>query len=70
MPQTTSSIFTIDVARLMETDLEQHIEDDLEVNAIRDGKLVQVYWNALTEDERRAAYVATFHPCCSQEVSP
>ena len=44
-----------------EDDLEQHIEDDLKVNAIRDGKLVEVPWNELTDDERRAAYVELFH---------
>lgn len=31
------------------------------VNAIRDGKLVQVLWSQLTEDEKRAAHVALFH---------
>jgi len=31
------------------------------VNAIRQGKLVQVRYCDLTEDEKRAAYVAFFH---------
>ncbi len=44
-----------------ESDLQAHIEDDLTVNAIRDGKLVEVHWNDLTEDERRAANVVMFH---------
>jgi len=48
---------------MIEPDLKEHIEDDLKVNAIRDGKLVEVSWNDLTEDERRAAYVAMFDPC-------
>lgn len=39
----------------IEQDMHQHIEDDLIVNAIRNGKLVQVHWNDLTEDERVAA---------------
>ena len=43
-----------------EDDLEQHIEDDMKVNTIRDGKLVEVAWNELTEAERRAAYVGLF----------
>jgi len=49
---------------MIEPDLKEHIEDDLKVNAIRDGKLVEVFWNDLTEGERRAAYVALFDPCC------
>ena len=31
------------------------------VNAIRDGKLIEVAWNELTDDERRAAHVELFH---------
>ena len=31
------------------------------VNAIRDGKLVQVRWDELTSDEKRSAHVALFH---------
>jgi hypothetical protein len=63
MPQTPNSTSPVDVARIIETDLVQHIEDDITVNAIRDGKLVEVFWNNLTEDEQRAAYVAMFDPC-------
>ncbi|HYU72013.1 MAG TPA: hypothetical protein VEL31_04985 [Ktedonobacteraceae bacterium] len=63
MPQTIDSTSTVDVACLIETDLKEHIEDDLKANAVRDGKLVEVAWNDLTEDERRAAYVALFDPC-------
>jgi hypothetical protein len=36
--------------------IRQHIEDTNLVNAIRNGKLVQVSWNQLTPDEKRAAY--------------
>ncbi len=43
-----------------EDDLLQHSEDDLTVNAIRDGKLVNVFWNELTEAEKRAAYCDLF----------
>ncbi|HYU72388.1 MAG TPA: hypothetical protein VEL31_06880 [Ktedonobacteraceae bacterium] len=68
MSPTSNSISTVDVARLIETDLQAHVEDDIKVNAVRDGKLVEVSWNDLTEDERRAAYVATFHPCCWEEA--
>ncbi len=64
MSQTPNSLSPIDVARMIEPDLKEHIEDDLKVNAIRDGKLVEVFWNDLTEGERRAAYVALFDPCC------
>jgi len=49
---------------MIEPDLKEHIEDDLKVNAIRDGTLFEVFWNDLTEGERRAAYVALFDPCC------
>ncbi len=63
MPQTSHSTSTVNVARMIEPDLKEHIEDDLKVNAVRDGKLIEVFWNDLTEDERRAAYVAMFDPC-------
>ncbi len=63
MSPTSNSPSTVNVARMIEPDLKEHIEDDLKVNAIRDGKLVEVSWNDLTEDERRAAYVAMFDPC-------
>lgn len=45
---------------IAECDLQAHIEDDLEVNAIRNGQLVSVRWNELTDDERRAAYDVLF----------
>ncbi len=64
MSPTSNSPSTVNVARMIEPDLKEHIEDDLKVNAIRDGKLVEVFWNDLTEGERRAAYVALFDPCC------
>lgn len=41
-------------------DLEAHIEDDIRVNRIVDGKLVSCYWNELPEEERRAAYCSDF----------
>ena len=65
MPQTanTTSTVTHNAACITETDLTPHTEDDSKVNAIRDGKLVEVCWNDLTEDEQRAAYVALFDPC-------
>ena len=47
-----------------ESDLIPHIEDTPEliemVNAIRNGVMVQVSWNDLTQDERRAANAVTF----------
>ena len=55
---TTTLTSTASIVR--EDDVQQHIEDDLMVNAIRDGKIVQVRYNELTEDERRAAEVALF----------
>jgi hypothetical protein len=43
--------------RVIESDLQQHIEDTDElVGAIRNGKLVQVRWNDLSEGEQRQAY--------------
>lgn len=48
---------------LREDDLTSHIEDDLIVNAIRNGHLVPMRWNDLTPEERLAAYAATFNPC-------
>jgi hypothetical protein len=44
------------VNRVIESDLSQRIEDTDLVNAIRNGKLVQVRWNDLTEAEQRQAY--------------
>lgn len=44
-----------------------HIEDEIKVNAIRGGRLVEVYWNALTDHERQAAreaFLSSFEPCC------
>lgn len=35
--------------------------DNEMVNAIRNGKLVQIPFNQLTPDEKRAAYVAVYH---------
>jgi len=50
---------------IREDDTQAHIEDSLKVNAIRNGQLVEVYWNALTDDERRAAreaFLQSFEP--------
>ena len=44
----------------METKSTSQFEDE-KVNAIRDGKLVQVRWDELTSDEKRSAHVALFH---------
>ena len=33
------------------------------VSAIRNGRIVSVDWNDLTEGEKRDAYVTMFHPC-------
>ncbi len=63
MPQTSNSPSTVNVAHIIEPDLQVHVEDDITVHAIHDGKLIEVFWNDLTEDERRAAYVALFDPC-------
>ncbi|MBV9616406.1 MAG: hypothetical protein JO031_13185 [Ktedonobacteraceae bacterium] len=48
-------------SHIREDDMQTHIEDSLTVNAIRDGLLIDVPWNELTDEERRAAYVTTFH---------
>lgn len=42
-------------------DLQAHVEDDILVNRIVNGKLVLCRWNDLTEDERREAYTTLFH---------
>jgi hypothetical protein len=63
---TSSTPSTIE--RQIETDLRQHIEDGLTVNAIRGGRIVHVRWNDLTPDERRAAQTVTFH-LYGQEVA-
>lgn len=42
--------------------LDSHFQNDL-VNAIRDGKIVEIPWNQLTEAEKRQAYNALFNPC-------
>jgi hypothetical protein len=44
------------INRVIESDISQHIEDTDLVNAIRGGRLVQVSWNDLSEDEQRQAY--------------
>ena len=54
---TTTSTSTL----IRDDDMQQHIEDDLNVNAIRDGKLVEVYWNELTESEQQAARYNLFY---------
>ncbi len=51
------------VNRVVESDITQHVEDDITVNAIRNGKIVQVYWNELTDGEREEAV----HNICFNE---
>jgi hypothetical protein len=63
---TTANPSTIE--RAIETDLQAHIEDGLTVNAIRDGRIVQIRWNDLTPDERHGAQTVTFH-LYEQEVA-
>lgn len=43
-----------------ESDVLPHIEDTPLVNAIRDGKLVEVRWNRLTDEEQRQARARMF----------
>lgn len=50
----------IEVPLIREDDMQQHLEDDLIVNHIVDGKLVPCRWNELTPDERRAARAVMF----------
>lgn len=61
----TTKPLTIAHARdLVREDVHPHIEDDLRsdpiVNAIRNNKLVEVFWSQLTEDEQRSAYCNMF----------
>ena len=53
-------MITFQPQHLTESDLLQHVEDDIKVNAIRDGRLVEVSWNDLTPEERRAANAVMF----------
>lgn len=48
-------------AVVREDDLQQHIEDTPLVSAVRNGKLVELPWNALTDEERRKANNVLFH---------
>ncbi len=49
--------------RIPESDVLPHIEDTSDlVNAVRNGCLVQVRWNDLTEAEKRQAYNSLFSP--------
>lgn len=54
--------------RVIESDLRQHIEDDLyTVNKIVDGKLVPCRWEDLTPDEQRAARARMFDLRCEED---
>jgi hypothetical protein len=68
MSQTITKAIQTDYTR-DETDLHAHIEDACTVNSIRNGKLVAVRWNDLTEEERRCANLVTFHLCDWEGVS-
>lgn len=46
--------------RTNDRDTQQSPDDQL-VNAIRNGKLIEIPWRDLTKDEKRAAHVAMFH---------
>lgn len=50
----TTTLKTATTTIVREDDMQQHIEDE-KVNAIRNGKLVEVYWHELTIHEQRAA---------------
>ncbi len=55
---------------VIEADVLVHVEDTPGlVNAVRNGKLVQVSWNELTEDEQRAAHAVMFDLRCEGEWS-
>ena len=59
-------ITTQQIARTIETDLQQHVEDTPLVNAIRGGRLVEVSWNDLTDEEQRAANAVMFDLRCEE----
>ncbi len=61
MPQEVTTSTTIE-QRIPDCDIPVHLDDEIVVNAIRNGQIIQVYWNELTESERREAYNATFSP--------
>ncbi len=47
--------------RVIESDVLVHIQDTPElVNAIRNGKLIEMSWNELTPDEQRQARANMF----------
>ena len=48
---------------VLDSDLEQHIEDTLLFTVIRDHRFVELTYNELTDDEKRAIYVNLFSPC-------
>lgn len=54
---------TLIATRTDDQTVAQSSDNDL-VNAIRDGKLVEVRFYELTSDEKRAAYNALFNPSC------
>jgi hypothetical protein len=48
---------------MIDTDLLEHIEDDLYVTIIRDCQFVRIHRDDMTTQERRAAYCSMFNPC-------
>ena len=49
--------------RQIETALRAYIEETPLVNAIRGGRIVQITWNALTDEEQRQARLNMFRLC-------
>ncbi len=49
------------INHIPDTDIAVHVEDDVMVTRIIDGKQVLVRWNDLPEDQRRAAYCNIFN---------
>lgn len=48
---------------VIESDEIQHIEDTPLWTVIRNGRFIELPWNALTEAEKRAIYINMFAPC-------
>lgn len=52
-----------DTFTVLDSDLEQNIEDTPLFTVTRDHRFIELPWNALTDEEKRAIYVNAFNPC-------
>lgn len=52
-----------DTFTVLDSDLEQNIEDTPLFTVIRNHRFIELTWNELTDEERRQIYVNVFSPC-------